>query len=220
MPRYNRRRNFRRKKSPWYTRKYNAQQLAVKAWRGVKYIRGLVNSEMLHKDTSFAPGSTIPANGVVNSLVSISQGDTDSGRTGNSILARTLSYRYRLEINPSVTSNTSVSIFIIWDKQQLGDTNPVVGDLLASLRPEALINLSEAGRFKILSRKNFILTPVTGGTPAREVKGFHKFYKHIRYNGSASSDIQKNGLYVVLIHSESTNLPTITGTFRLGYHDN
>lgn len=215
-----RRRNFRRRKQPWYKRRYNAYQLAIKAWKGLRYVKGLVNSEMFHKDTVFSPGSTIPVNGVINHLTGLTQGDTDSGRTGNSILLRSLAYRYKLEINPSVTANTSICVILFWDKQQQGDTNPVPGDLLSTLTPEALINLSEAGRFKIISRKNYILTPSSGGRPSVEVKGYHKLYKHIRYNGTSSSDIQKNGLYMLLIHSENTNLPTIGGTVRIGYHDN
>lgn len=48
-------RTFRRRRgrsSPWYARKYNAMQLASAAWRGVRYIKGLVNSESYRVITS------------------------------------------------------------------------------------------------------------------------------------------------------------------------
>ena len=45
-----------RKGLPWYKRKYNAMELAGKAWSGVKAIRHLVNSEKLHLVTTSSAG--------------------------------------------------------------------------------------------------------------------------------------------------------------------
>lgn len=212
-------RRTRRRKSPWYSKKYSALQLAFKAARGVRYLRGLVNSEMLHKDTTFS-AAAITAAGSNTHLTAVAQGDDISGRTGNSFLLRSLSYRYKIIINPSVTANTTVTVMLVQDTQQVGDTTPAVTDVLQSANTFSLLNASSAGRFKILSRKSIILTPATGGRPAVEMKGFHKLYSHIRFNGTGTADIQKNGLYVLFISSEATNTPTVDGTFRIGYHDN
>lgn len=212
------RRRITRRKTPWYSKKYNAQQLALKAWKGVKYIRGLVNSEMLHNTKTYSV--SVPGTGSMNHLTAVSQDDTSTGRTGNSILLRQLAYRFKIEINSAVTSNTTFVMMIVQDTQQVGDTSPSITDVLSSANTFSLMALGTAGRFKVLKRQQFILTPASGGRPAVESKGFLKLYSHVRYNGSADSDIQKNGLYLLMLSSEGTNYPTFSGSFRIGYHDN
>lgn len=220
MPRYSKRSyGRRRKRTAWYNRKYSTMQLARKAIKGVRYLRGLVNSEMLHADTNFTIAN-ITGSGAINHLTNISQGDTAAGRTGNSFLLRSLAYRFKLEINSSVTSNTTITMLILQDTQQVGDTQPSVTDVLSQANTYSLLSTNTAGRFKILKRKSYLLTPASGGRPAIEQKGYMNLYSHVRYNGTAGSDIQKNGLYVLFISSEATNYPTISGTFRIGYHDN
>lgn len=215
---YGRKKTF--KKKSWYNKKYNALQLAAKAWKGVRYIRGLVNSEMLHKDFAYSAGTTINGTGFVTHLTALGQDDTSSGRTGNSILLRNMNYRFKLEVNASVTLDSSILMLIFMDTQQISDTAPVITDVLTTSTPESLLALGTAGRFKLMSRKTYILTPATGGRPALEIKGYFNIQKHIRYNGTASTDIQKNGLYIAFLSSESTNTPTIVGSARIGYHDN
>lgn len=208
-----------RRKTSWYNKKYSSLQLAQKAWKGVRYIRGLVNSEMFHYDTTFS-AATIVNTGSNTHLTALPQGDTNITRTGNSILLRSLTYRFKLEISSAVSSNSAITMIVFFDTQQIADTSPAVTDILNTAAPQSLLNLNFAGRFKVLRRKTFILTPATGARPALEFVDNLNLYKHVRFNGAASSDVQKNGLYVLFISSESTNYPTITGTFRIGYHDN
>jgi hypothetical protein len=173
----------------------------------------------MHKDFTYS-AQAISNTGLVTHLTAITQNDTIEGRTGQSLLLRNITYRGRFEINSSVTSNTAITMIIFRDNQQVSDTSPVITDVLSSASPQSLNALNTLGRFKIIHRKTFLLTPASGGVPAREfVKSFN-LYKHVRYNGTASTDIQKNGYYVAFISSESTNTPTFTGTFRIGYHDN
>lgn len=217
MKYYRRRKVF--KKKPWYRKKYNAIQLAYKAWRGVRRIRGLVNSEMLHVDKTYS-SNTISGTGYVYNLTGIAQGDGINQRTGNSILVRNLTYRLKFEINSSVTADTTILFALVWDTQQVGDTSPAITDIFASATPETLLATGTLGRFKIILRKHILLTPASGGKPAIVMHNNLNLYKHTRYNGVNDTDIQRNGLYLVMVSSESTNLPTITGTVRLGYHDN
>lgn len=211
---------FRRKSSSsWYNKRYSTLQLAQKALKGVRYIRGLVNSEMFHYDTTFS-SAAIVSTGANTHLTALAQGDSATGRTGNSILLRSLTYRFRLEVNSAVTLDTGVTVIIFIDTQQVSDTSPAVTDVLTTATCESLLNLNAVGRFKILSRKTYILTPASGGRPAIEVNNTMNLYKHVRYNGTASTDVQKNGLYVMFISSEPTNTPVVTGAFRIGYHDN
>lgn len=206
------------KKKAWYNKSYSAKSLAIKAIKNIRYIKGLVNSEMLHKDVSFTPAAQFG----ITSLVGIDQGDTDSGRTGNSILLRSLYLRGSIQINPSVTGNTRIMLALVKDSQQISDTTPNVSNIFTSITdPDgALLNLNNAGRFKILWRQSYILTPSNGSRPAVEINKYFKLYSHVRFNGTTATDIQKNAYYLVMINSENTNYPSISITSRIGYHDN
>ena len=47
-----------------------------------------------------------------------------------------------------------------------------------------------------------------------------KLWTHIRYNGTADTDIQKGGLYILFISDQASDYPTCDYQTRLGYHDN
>jgi hypothetical protein len=219
MPRnFSRRSRTTRRKTSWYNKKYSTMQLAKKAWAATKYLKGLVNSEMLHKDTNIVLGATQSR---ILQVVDITQNDTDTGRTGNSLLLKNIYFRGQLTINPSVTSNTRVTLALVKDKQQVADTAPSLGDIFtSSTDPDTLLNLSTTGRFKILWRKTYTLTPVGGGRNCYDITKYWKLYDHVRYNGPASTDIQRNGYYLAIITSEAANFPTVNLNNRVGYHDN
>lgn len=215
---YSRRRirgNRRRSKKAWYDKKYSTAQLARKAWRATKYIKGLVNSEMLQIINSSS--TAIPNTGAVVSLSNIAQGDTVSGRTGNSVLARTFLLRAQVTKHASATE-TFVRIMLIWDTQQIGDTAPTIATVLDSVDTLSGLNVSTTGRYKILMNKHYTLD--TTRTSSIYINKFFNIYKHIRYNGTGDSDIQKNGLYMVLLGNEATNTPLLSYMCKLGYHDN
>lgn len=217
-----RRRTYRRKKSTqWYNKKYSAQQLAVKAWRATKYLKGLVNSEKFNIDRTLTLGAT---QSDIYGLVRIAQGDGESDRTGNSVLVRSIYLRGYMQVNSAVTGNTRVSLVLLQDKQQVSDSNPAVLDVFNGITPESMINRSNTnntvGRFKIIWRKNYNLTPSTGSTPSINIDKYFKVYSHVKFNGTANTDIQKNGYYLVILTSEATNYPTVSITTRICYHDN
>lgn len=220
MPRNYRRRNYRnrRRRTPWYRRKYDAMSLAAKAAKGVWYLKGLVNSEMLHVDsTALIAGSQ----NSITHITGIGQGDTDTGRTGNSLLLRNIYIRGRLVINSLITTSSRVMMALVCDTQQIGDSFPSVTDIFKSgTDTETFLNLNASGRFKIMWRKQVVLTTASGGSPTREVVKYIKLRKHVRYNGPNAGDIQKNGIYLVIITSESVNFPAVDLGVRIGYHDN
>lgn len=208
------RRMRRRRKVAWYNKKYSAGQLAVKAWRATRYLKGLVNSEMFHNEITTS--ASINNTGTVYSLTNISQGDSTTTRTGNSILVRNLLKRIRFTKNASATT-TFVRCVLFQDKQQVGDTSPAITDLLASATVDAPLNLNTLGRFKILYNKTIVLNT---NSPQWHKESYHKMYTHVRYNGTAGTDIQKGGLYIMFISDQPTNAPTLDMWLRLGYHDN
>lgn len=214
---YRKRRTYRRKKTAWYNKKYSAKTLAIKALKSTRYMRGLINSERMYLDNTL----TLSARNQIFGLTAIAQGDASNNRTGNSVLLRSIYLRGRFEINSSVASNTRITCLLVVDKQQVADTTPSISDIVTTdTDPDTLLNRNTAGRFKVLWRKNYTLTPASGGRPNIELVKYWKLYKHIRYNGTASTDLQKNGYYFVIITSESTNFPTVIINARTGYHDN
>lgn len=206
-----------RRKSPWYKRRYNALQLAAKAARGVWYLKGLVNSELLKNDISI-PNTTISDAGLVQSCQLMAQGDGDSNRTGNSVLARQLLVRIRIA-KASTPTLTYVRAYIVIDTQQIGDTLPTLSELLHTVDVDSPLSRTTAGRFKILWTKTILLT---GDKPAYHLERAFKMRHHIRFNGTAGADIQKGGIYLMLLgdQSVSTNYPSLDGHLRLSYHDN
>lgn len=216
--RYTRRISRRRRtRTPWYNRRYTALQVAKSALRATKYIRGLVNSEMFHLDQQLMLGNN---KSYVHFIPSLAQGDTMTGRTGNSILAKSLAMNGYMIINPSVSSNTRVSLILFTDKQQVADSSVAITTLLASNEPHSLLNTETLGRFNIIWRKDYVLQPASSGKDTFNIKRFTPLNFHIRYNGTGSADIQKNGLYLAMVTSESTNFPSIEINTRLNYHDN
>lgn len=216
MPRFNRRRNFRRRRgrAAWYNKKYSTAQIARAAWRATKYIRGLVNSEMLHKETSLS--TTVSTTPFVTCLTGLAQGDTDAQRTGNSVLLRNMLYRLRLTMSNAATT-TIVRLVVVKDTQQVSDTNPAWNDVFGSASVDAALYSSNAGRFKVLWNKTIVLDT---SRPIWHREKYSKLYQHLRFNGAGATDIQKNAIYLMVLSDQATNSPNLNGIVKIGYHDN
>lgn len=216
----NKKKNYRRKRRAvgFLDRKYSVKDLAWKAFKGVRYIKGLVNAEKMYLDTTNTAVS-VTASGVVTQLNAIAQGDTTSSRTGNSVLMKNLFGRMVVVADASEANNSWVRIMIVKDKQQVGDTDPGVTSILATSTPLSPLNRNTAGRFQILYDKLINLSVLQGAT-IRTLKMNIPINCHARYNGTASSDIQKNGIYLVLVGNEVTTTPDCEYYFRLNYYDN
>lgn len=211
-------RTFRRRRGrslPWYSRKYNAMQLASAAWRGVRYVKGLVNSEMFHNTIS---NTTFPNPlGAIVPLTSIAIGDSATTRTGNSLFVRSIVMNMNCSQNAAALDNTFIRMVLFIDTQQVSDTTPVASDIFATTGPNALINLDSAGRYKFLKTWEFSLSTQN---PAKVIKYYKNIRHHVRYNGPNATDVQKGGLYLALVSSQSTNNPILSYNVRIGYHDN
>lgn len=220
--RYNRRRFNRRRtttKVPWYNKKYSVAQMAQTAAKGVWYLKGLVNSEKFKHDIS-SSAQVLNAGALVN-MVAISQGDGDGQRTGNSIFVRSFNMKASIDHNPVGDIIQKVRVMLVIDKQQLGDTNPSASDVLDTTgttnAPFSMLNDSTVGRFTILKSR---LYTVTTERPVQLVNWNINLRHHVRYNGSATTDIQKGGIYLLTIGDVATNPPTMHRFIRVAYHDN
>lgn len=215
---YRRRTRRRRSALPWYKRKYNAMQLAAKAASGVYYLKGLVNSEMFHKDISVTLGA---AQSKITHLTAIGNGDGIDTRSGNSILLKSFVANGYMYIDADQTTNTRVMLALVQDTQQVSDTAPSLTDIfMSSTSPHTLLSNANLGRFKIIWRRQYTLSSNAAGDNAKQIKIYKSFNTHIRYNGGNDTDVQRNGLYFCIITSESSEFPTVDLNTRISYHDN
>lgn len=190
-------------------------QAARSAYQGVKYLRGLVNSEMFHLDTFInTAASTTPT---VTHLTALAQGDNDPGRTGNSIFAKALVLRLSLNIGAAATQSW-VRVVLLWDNQQIAGTVPAFNDVFEGNNIYDVMNKTHLGRFSILLDKTFVLDNVS--CKAIQYNKYFTFAKHIRYYGANSTNIEKNGLYLMYVSSEAVNTAVVSANVRMDYHDN
>jgi len=194
-----------------------AYTLARQAVKGVKYIKGLVNSEMFKKDVS---GTSIGFNtsaGVYH-LTAIAQDDTVAGRTGNSVLVKSVNIKGNVSLD-SAGANTNGRIVVVMDTQQVGDTAPAWTDVYESSLPYSHLNKATVGRFKILWSKNLEMIP-TSESAMYNININIPLQHHVRFNGTASSDVQKGGIYLMILSDRATSYPTLNYESRVSYHDN
>lgn len=213
--RYTRRRRRYRKKNPYVSTAAKYAGMAYTAYKGVKYLKGLVNSEKHFRD--FNSATSIDDSGQIFVFTTIAQGDDVGDRNGNSILVKGLFGRLSFDKHASATS-TYIRVIFFREDQQVADTAPGVTDVLETSAFDSALNLDTRGRFKIL--KDMVVTLDS----AKNTNAFKKFNivinKHMKFNGSANTDIQKGGLYMLMISNEATNTPTIGAKVRISYHDN
>jgi len=211
-----RKRGYRRRNVAWYNRKYSVAQLASKALKGVSYLKGLVNSEKFKHD--LVSSSTYDYNGVLSHLTGISQGDGEGQRTGNSIFVRNVNIRGSLVRG---TTDERVRLMLLIDKQQIGDSVPAASDVLASTGTAqsvySFLNRSTVGRFTILRSRLYALT---ADTPTININWNVNLRHHVRYNGTTGTDVQRGGIYLLIITSAASNGPTFERAIRVSYHDN
>lgn len=195
----------------------SGERLAIKALRGVKAIRGIINSEKKVHDisSSFEPTTT----GTVIHLNPVSQGDTNTSRDGNSILAKYLGVRTRSIMHSTATA-TYIRYMIIQDTQQVSDTTPTIGDILQDVSVLSFYDRNlNVGRFKVLHDKVQNLDVINRWSG--QLNFNCSLNHHTKFNGTAGSDIQKNGLYLVLLSNEATGTkPNVTYESRFAYYDN
>lgn len=206
---------------PWYERAYTPKDLAKKAWSGVKYLKGLVNSELYKFDLSNSSTAITSDSPLVTHLSAIATGDGEGQRTGNSIFVRSIDLKGILTYNSSSTVQAQTcECIIVADSQQIGDTTPAFTDVFSSAVPWAHLNASTVGRFSILGRKRIILEK--NGDGVKSVNINVPLKHHIRYNGANSGDVQKGGLYLMMVSDVATasNPPSFSSHIRLSYHDN
>lgn len=222
MPYYRRRTNYRRRtyRRNYPRTGYGAMDLvktAKAAYSGVKYLRSLVNVE---KHALFLNASTTPdTNGTVICLNTLSQGDGEANRTGDSILSKMIHVNMKISIN-AAASNSTVRVILFWYRQPAGATATVTLPLQAASN-QSCYNHDTAKLYSVIYDKQYNLS--ISGQQERSLMITRKFYQvHTTYNGNAgtSADIETNALWMLLISDEATDTPTCLWRSEFMFIDN
>lgn len=189
--------------------------------RSLQRFVATLKPEIKYHDTS-ASGLNVPVTGTVDTITDIAQGDTVNTRTGNAI--NVVSITVKGSIN-SVANGAYYRVALVQDKQQIADTSPTAGtifsDGVASANPvTALPTIANLARFNVLwMSKIFSGTVITGTNQIAYYEFTRKTNIKVSYNGTASTDIEKNGLYVVFLTDDAANAVDFNGLARLGFTD-
>lgn len=209
-----------RKGVSFFNKKYSVKDIAMSAWKGVRYIKGLVNSEMYKLDYSNLSATMYNDGSTAVNMAGVAQGDGDGARTGNSVLAKSLQIKGVATRSTSGDAVQTCRIVVVMDRQNVADeSNPGYTSVFTAALPTALLNATTVGRYTILADRIFTLDTVKN--LSKPVNIYIPLNTHIRYNGTAATDVQRNSLWMFCISSQATsNQPVFTYNGRFSYHDN
>jgi len=191
------------------------------AKRGLRIARTLASTREIKY---FAGNYSTPQavdTGVIIPLAAIAQGDTQTTRDGNMISLRSIRLMGYFESQPTAGGSFAMyRVILFTDKQQIADTPPAVGDVLAATQMTSPYNQQFQRRFKISYDKTFSINnyPAAPGAPPvitnqGQVKTWNKWFfptmKRLYFNGAGPTDYQKNSPYLLIICENTAACPVL-----------
>lgn len=164
-------------------------------------------------------------------LTAIASSDDNTGRDGRQVVLRSIQWRIVARVDTDNIFGDYVRIIIFQDRRQHADTSPTADDILESATSTlSMIEHNSFNRFRILKDYSVAMTgsPSTsdGGQAVYSggiwyKKGFKRLNVVTTYNGLNSSDIEKNGVYILLLAETSTSgqETQISGNIRIRFTD-
>lgn len=191
-----------------------------------------INTEAKYYDQTASVLAHTPGTSdqVINLTQGIAQSLTDSGRIGNSVLAKDLQVRLAYNFNSVIDAANVLGIhcrmsLICW-KENIQLNQPTALKLFES--PTNLYsawNKDYTDQFVVMKDKFFSLNNSSGqpGSVAfTAAKIFKKIGWHLRWDGGLTSDGTQNHIYLILRSSSSGSTSALSTTYysRLNYTDN
>lgn len=189
--------------------------------------------EMKYLDVDVTAADITTAGSVIH-VTQIAQGDGLGNRAGNSIKLRTISFRgnfVRTSVGATPTAGAFYRLALVVDKQQVVDASPATVTIFDGGAVTLQMNIQTLKRFnclwlsRIYDPQRMVMDTdqitANGVVPTEGVIGMFDWSGNmeVRYNGSATSDIQKNGVHFVIISNDSNNTLDFSGSVRLGFTD-
>lgn len=194
---------------------------AEKALRVANQTKKLLNVEFKHVTSGST--SNISSSGAVVHLSQIAQGADNNDRNGRSVKLKSLHVRSRMTAGASSVAGDIVRTMLVVDRDAAG-VAPTITEILDSADPSSFRNIdSEQGRFKVLLDRTHVISPYGVDQNCRDFWVWNKdMDMHIKYDGTAGTDISKNGIYLVQVGMYATAAfqTTQDTEVRLRYVDN
>jgi len=199
--------------------------------RSLQTIARKMVPEIKYQDTLLA-STNITAAGDTILVSGIAQGDTLSTRTGNTINVVSLAIRGAFNYAADAPSSGFCRLLVVVDRQQDADTDPAPGDIIDDAVFDAnpvvnLPNLDTLGRFTILHSSPLMCLrrmalDTDNAIAATASPSFEYNWSgniKVSFNGTAGTDIQKNGIYFIILTDAAGNTLDFSGVSRIGYTD-
>lgn len=194
-------------------RKMNTEMKASKALILVR--RLMTNTE---KKFAFYPESvqSVDSSGVVKPLHQLAQGDQEFNRSGIKVTAKGVGF-HAVIVGHASAASTIFRIMIVVDKRQIMDAAPTISAILQENKPLSYIRGTHLDRWRVLYDKMFVLDNI--GNRTAIIRFWKKLNLNIHFNGTGSGDIERNGVYYVILSDQPTNTPTYTSTELITWTD-
>lgn len=190
-------------------------KVAYKAYKLATKIARVVNTETKYLDTTINGGFNNA--GIVTSLNTIGQGDTNITRNGDSIKPLFISCRGQLAVG---SDDNIVRVMLVLDKQNRGAA-PAVTDILESAHPMSHQNMDNMRRFVILEDKLFRLETNVEKQPFELKKNFTNLHLYYSDGDADAAALKDNALFSVFIADTDPGTdPQVYAIWRLGFTDN
>lgn len=207
------RRRRRRKRS--YGRKFlNTAEHALKVANQVKKLLNVEYKNLDRAETTTTPDSS----GEIISLNHVGQGDTPILRNGNSVLNKSITFKYYMTPHASAT-DTFVRMVLIYDKYP-NSTLATIAEIFSEARITGHLKLTAGQRFHVF--KEFLVS--VNSSSSENTIG--KFYKEIDWHTKYDdTDATQNGIMsgqilLFMISNQATNTPSVHYSSRIRFLDN
>lgn len=183
--------------------------------------------EIKQKDIDIG-AANIATTGSSTNLTAIAQGDNYDGRTGLAINVTSVALRGVFGYAADSPTSGIARFALVQALQQVTDTDATPSDVFDSSGSAvlALPNHNQVGKFKILwvsrpydLRRLLLDSDVTSASTETNLLEYNWAGNiKVNFNGSASTDIEKNGIYFMILNDSTATLD-FSGFARLSYTD-
>ncbi len=160
------------------------------------------------------PATSITNTGITYELNLITQGIGDQQRVGRKVRAMKINCALRI-VKGADPTNTFRYILMV-DKRQESDTKFEPTGVLETLDTLSGIKVNRLEKFKIIRDRLILLRTNKIGVIHRFS---HKLNFIMGYNGSASGDLEINGLYLMVLSDRASSFTSLEFNIRLYFTD-
>ena len=196
-------------------RRLSVAQKANAALSAVRTLKRQVETKAI----GFSFNSTISTTPSVTHLTAIAQGDGNNNRDGDHLNVKSIKLRGVLRSNGAQPNQSLVRVLIVQNMRQQPDTDASMASQFSSASIYAF-NLAGVGFKNLYVHYDKVHAVPNGqeiaagtfalGRKFIDVEIRPKYPVKVSYNDTATTDIDRNGFYLIAVTDVATNNPTFT----------